>query len=145
MPCFFIIFYVVPFVLCQILKDRYIQYLVAKHNKNINFPQPKKSLNIFIVSTILILLISGIFISEITVTNSGFTKKDNFFSELQFFSFDYLDTHKPHDSGTSMAFYTENNGLEFDFGIGQYSPAYIKLMSVLDEKTDNKYSLATKW
>lgn len=142
-----VLFIIIPYILKRILKERYIEFLMAKHNGNIKYPRIGKIVRrVILIFTILLAVLSFNNINSITVTDTGFYVKQNIllFSPTKKYTFDYLETHKPHagDSSGGVAFYKDDeNGSVLDFEIGKYSPYLMEFLEVLDKKTDYQYYL----
>ena len=142
---FIVLFIAIPKIVEKKLKERYIEFLVAKHNGNIVFR--KKRIKTIIISGIIILMTIASFskINMITITNTSFVVNDNIlYGSSREYTFDYFDSHKPYFSNmTNVAFYTINGqeGIQYDFPIGKYSKNLLIFLQKLDETTYFKYNI----
>ena len=146
-----VLFVIIPLIIKKVLKQQYVEFLVAKHNGNIS-PEKYKTVNKIILFLLFcIVVFSASNIGYIKVETEDFYLKKNILSigASQKYSFEYLDTHKPYScDSANIAFFntnSENRGIVLDFYIGKYSSGTIKFLEVLDERTNYKYFLAEKF
>ena len=143
-----IIYIVIPYIIKKFLKEDYIQFLVARYNRNIKYPKSKKVYTIIYIIIFFIIILSFGSINSITVTNESFVVKQNIIflsnTNTKKYDFDYFENHRVYRgmSNGSIAFYkADDNGIYMDFQIGQYSPKLIEFLGVIEKKTNYKYCL----
>lgn len=147
------LFYIIPHALKAVLKERYVEFLVAKHNGNLYDTKSRIRAFPIILAIFVALSAYGIFdswknIGYIIVTDEGFHIQNNkfFTSTIEDYTFDYLDDNRPIFDGYDVAFgkilrFDNGGGWKRSFSIGKYSPHLEQFLNVLDEKTNGKYHL----
>jgi hypothetical protein len=149
-----LLFYIVPLVTKAILKEKYVEFMVAKRNGNLLASKTRKKAFSIILAVFVSMYVFGTIdswrsIDSITVTDNNFSIQNNelFTSTVNEYTFDYLNDNRPKFDGNDVAFVkTErfNNGISWKmtyFSIGKYSPYLEQLLAVMDEKTNGKYHL----
>lgn len=149
---FVTMFYIIPLLSKAFLKDRYVEFMVAKHNGNLPVTKIRQTVISVIFAILVVLSIWGILNSlrsmgHIIVTDDGFSIQNNFTCKFTKYTFDYFDHNSPAYTGNDVAFgksisYQNGGGWKRSFSIGKYSPYLKKLIDVLDEKTNGKYHLS---
>jgi len=149
--------YGIPFVLKRIMKEKHVEFLVAKRNRNILSSEKTKKAKAILSIVIVVIGVFNILFSlgnidSIKVTDTGFYVQNRtlFRSTVEEYTFDYFYNHRIIVNNRSVYFYetgrTEDGGSfirrgESTLYFGRYSPHLRQLFSVLDQKTDGQYNL----
>jgi len=134
--------YGIPYLLKRIMKEKYVEFRVARQNRNFHSGAIREKTKCVLAIIIMaVYLFSTLYslgsINSITVTDTGFYVQNRTFfrSEIEEYTFDFFE-----ENSSIGIFDTLNNvRLGGHLHIGKYSPHLITLLEVFDERTGGQH------